>query len=325
MKFLVVGLGSMGRRRIRLLKKIAPQSVVIGVDSSEKRCKETGEEYSIITSNNLNDSLEEYKPECVIVSTSPLSHANIIRTCLEAKCNVFSEINLVSDGYDENIALAEKNEKVLFLSSTFLYREEIEYIREKVSLCNNSVNYSYHVGQYLPDWHPWEKINEFFVGDKRTNGCRELFAIELPWITKVFGKIKSFVVQKSKMSSLEIDYDDNYQLILEHENGNRGVLLVDVVSRKPTRQLEVYNEGLYVTWGGTPSSLREYDIASHGDKAIDLYDGVSREKDYATFIIENAYESELRNFLDVVSGNGHSRYSFCEDLEIIQIIDQIEK
>ena len=35
------------------------------------------------------------------------------------------------------------------------------------------------LGQYLPDWHPWESYKSFFVSNKKTNGCRELFAIEL--------------------------------------------------------------------------------------------------------------------------------------------------
>ncbi len=64
------------------------------------------------------------------------------------------------------------------------------------SSCNFS--YTYHVGQYLPDWHPWEDIKDFFVNDKRTNGNREILVRELPWLTETFGEVIDFKVEMNK-------------------------------------------------------------------------------------------------------------------------------
>ncbi|MCM1122071.1 MAG: Gfo/Idh/MocA family oxidoreductase, partial [Eubacterium sp.] len=193
MKIMVVGLGSMGRRRIRLLKTISSEIEILGVDSKDERCRQAESELAVSTMGNLNNAFKTFNPNCVIVSTSPLSHAAIIEQSLLYGCNVFTELNLVKDGYETNIRLAREKNKVLFLSSTFLYREEIRYIEDSVSGAMGFLNYMYHVGQYLPDWHPWENVTDYFVGEKRTNGCRELFAIELPWIIKVFGNIRACV------------------------------------------------------------------------------------------------------------------------------------
>ena len=124
------------------------------------------------------------------------------------------------------------------------------------------LNYTYHIGQYLPDWHPWENYKDFFVVDKRTNGCREIFAIELPWLTEVFGNVKDIIVRKSKISSLNIDYDDNYMVILEHESGHKGMLAVDIVSRKAVRNLEVFGESLYLSWDGSAEGLKWWILRS---------------------------------------------------------------
>ena len=109
MRILVVGLGSMGRRRIRLLKKINEDLDIIGIDSQEDRCRQAEEEFHIRTMNDLNEAIETMQPQCVVTSTSPLSHAEIIRVCLEKDCHVFTELNLVADGYDENIRLAKEH------------------------------------------------------------------------------------------------------------------------------------------------------------------------------------------------------------------------
>lgn len=324
MKIIVVGLGSMGRRRIRLLKRIDDTLEIVGVDTQNSRCRQAEDELGIATMKDLREALGSIKPQCVVVSTSPLSHAKIIKECLEKKCNVFTEISLVDDGYDENMQLAKEQNKILFLSSTFLYREEIQYIQTKVNGYEGVLNYNYHVGQFLPDWHPWESINNYFVGEKRTNGCRELFAIELPWIVKTFGAIKNVQVLSRKSTSLPIDYKDNYMLLLEHESGHAGTLSVDVMSRKAVRRLEIFGENLYLTWDGTPTSLKKYNIDTKNEEIVELYANVNKQDGYASFIIENAYENELRAFLEEVQGIGTSRYTFEEDKDIIDIINRIE-
>lgn len=325
MKVLVIGLGSMGKRRIRLLKRISPDISIMGVDTNVTRSEFAQKEYGIEVCNDLEDALSSYKAECAIVSTAPSSHAEIIEKCLKAGLHVFTELNLVDDMYNENMQLAAQKGLSLFLSSTFLYRDEISYIIETLKKQITPVNYSYHVGQYLPDWHPWETIQDFFVGHRRTNGCRELLAIELPWLCRAFGKVISYKVIKSKTTTLPIDYCDNYLILLEHENGNKGMLAVDVMSRKAVRNLEIFGEYIYIAWDGTPTGLTSFDIESREETKVLLYDKVDSLKGYSAFIVENAYQKELENFFDVVQGKNHAKYSFAEDKEILKLIDCIEE
>lgn len=325
MRVLVIGLGSMGKRRIRLLKKINLEIEIMGVDTNVDRMQTVSAEYGIDVCGNLSDALETYGAKCAIISTAPLSHGPIIKECLSAGLHVFTELNLVSDYYHENMQLAKDKEKTLFLSSTFLYRDEVNYVMRRVEESTSKLNYTYHVGQYLPDWHPWEQINNFFVGDKRTNGCRELFAIELPWIIKTFGKVVSYKVVKSQNTSLNIDYADNYLVMLEHETGHKGMLAVDVMSRKAVRNLEVYGENLYLAWDGSPYGLKEYNIENKQNEEVKIYSEVDTIEGYSSFIIENAYQKELETFFAVIEGAQSARYSFEEDLEIIQLMDAIEE
>ena len=177
MNIVVIGLGSMGKRRIRLLKEMYSEYSIMGVDGREDRRKEANEMFGIETFEAIGQARDTKRIDNAFVCTSPLSHNAIIKECLENGWNVFTEINLVIDGYQENMKLAEKKGIKLFLSSTFFYREEIKKIRKELEGKSN-LNYIYHVGQYLPDWHPWENYEDFFIGDKRTNGCREIMAFD---------------------------------------------------------------------------------------------------------------------------------------------------
>lgn len=324
MQVMVVGLGSMGRRRIRLLQKYDKSFSIIGVDSQTSRRRQAEDEFNIITESAVENVFEKYIVDAVFVSASPLSHAEIIKMSLENNAHVFSELNLTDTMYDENIYISQKKNKVLFLSSTLLYRREVQYIQKQVRECEGDLSYVYHVGQYLPDWHPWENYKNFFAAGKRTNGCREFLSIELPWLIETFGEIVMHRSAGGKLSTLELNYPDSYFIFIEHASGCRGVLLVDVVSRKAVRNFELFGELLYLTWDGTPDGLVKYDYFNKCDEQIRLYDVVDKRDDYCESIIEDAYYDEICNFMGVIAGIDNAKYSFEKDKKTLALINELE-
>lgn len=325
MNILIIGLGSMGKRRIRLLNNHFKSHTVFGIDSNTDRTLFCQKEYNITTFATISDALKNVHIDCAFICTSPLTHKNIISECLSNNIHVFSELNLVSDGYEENIELASNRNLTLFLSSTALYRKEMNYIINQIHTNDSPVNYNYHVGQYLPDWHPWEHYNDYFIGDKRTNGCRELFAIELPWIIKAFGEIIDFHVISNKMTSLNIDYNDNYLLILTHKSGAKGVIAIDVVSREAVRRFEVYGETLYIEWSGKPDTLKCKNLSTNQLESISLYDKIDKLDGYSSTIIENQYLDEIHAFFNKLNNSDNiASYDFVDDLYTLSIIDAIE-
>lgn len=332
MRFVVVGLGSMGKRRIRFLKEYikgieVPQGSdtweICGVDDREDRRQEAEHLLGIVTEKTLEEAIHYFKPDAALVCTAPLSHAGIISKCLSAKLHVFSEINLVSDGYTQNLYLAEEKGAILFLSSTPMYRREMQYIKNWVQARDYKVSYRYQVGQYLPEWHPWENYKDFFVKDKRTNGCRELFAIELPWMVDAFGNIYDYHSQHDKLTSLQLEYDDTYQVTLKHSTGMLGCMMVDVVTPHAGRRLEIFGEDAYLVWEGTPDTLQVMDETKQL-KQISLYEDVQHQAGYERFVIEDAYYEEIKEFIMCIENNRFSRYTFSQDEKILKVIDGIE-
>ncbi len=320
MNVIVIGLGSMGKRRIRLIHELYPEYLIYGIDEKEERREYVKNKFGIQCYKSFLEVCQHI--DCAFVCTSPLSHAAIIRECLDRKWHTFTELNLVPDGYKENMSLAAKNKCNLFLSSTFLYREEIQYIRTRIDV-GKKWNYIYHIGQYLPDWHPWENYKDFFVGNNRTNGCREILAIELPWLTNIFGCVKEISTYSNKITNLSIGFNDNFIIQLIHGNECKGVLIVDVVSPCAVRKFEAYTEGSYISWDGTPDSLKEYDLSKKSLQTVILSEKTEHRNEYASFIIENAYRSEIQEFFNVVLKGDKPLYGFEQDLKILNLIDKI--
>lgn len=324
MELLIVGLGSMGKRRARLARGMDASIRVWGVDTTPCRRAEA-EALGIPAWGSIAEAVAARRFDAALVCTAPLTHAAIIGQLLDAGLPVFTELNLVSDGYAENMAKAKAKGLPLFLSSTMLYRGETQYIKRRVAEFAKPVDYVYHIGQYLPDWHPWENYKNFFVGDARTGGVREIFGIDLPWLLDAFGPVEEIAAHKSKLSALEIGYADSVFALLRHAGGTKGMLAVDVVSPKAVRNFECFGEGLHLFWEGNPKALYEYDAASKEKRAVDTYAAIEHDARYSDNIVENAYVDELANFFGVLAGAQQPRYSFEKDLETIGVIERIEQ
>ena len=109
MKILIVGLGSMGKRRARLTKGIDSSIRIAGVDTAESRRVEATDLGLIDAAYpSIAEAVAAEAPDAALVCTAPLTHAAIISELLDNSLPVFTELNLVADGYEENMAKAKE-------------------------------------------------------------------------------------------------------------------------------------------------------------------------------------------------------------------------
>src|SRR5437899_355914 len=99
MKFLVVGLGSMGKRRIRNLKQLG-HTDVIGFDTRGDRCKEANEKYQISAFTDISNALKE-NPNAMVISTTPDLHMKYAKVAIKNKVHFFTEASVVQDDMEE--------------------------------------------------------------------------------------------------------------------------------------------------------------------------------------------------------------------------------
>ena len=321
MKFLIVGLGSMGKRRIRNLKALE-QNDLIGFDPRADRCSETYENFQLKTFTDISEALKE-KPDAMIISTPPDLHMRYAKIAIQNKVHFFTEASVVQDEMDEVIRNLESCGIVGLPSCTMRYHPIVINVQQiiKSNKIGKPLAFLYHSGQYLPDWHPWEDYRKFYVSKRATGGCREIVPFEINWLTNIFGKIKTASAMKSKVSKLEVDIDDIYNVLFEFESGLQGNLTVDVIARFPFRQLKVLGENGVIVADWSERMVQCF-TKEEGwvDKRID--DGVI-EKNYIHG--DGPYIDEMRIFIKSIKKEISQPYTFEEDLKILKILESIEK
>jgi len=321
MKFLVVGLGSMGKRRIRNLKALN-EDEIIGFDIKVERCKEAVEKYQIIAYSDFSECLAE-KPDAIVISTPPDLHMKYAKEAIRNKIHFFTEASVVQDKMEE-VIIGLKNFDIIGLPScTMRYHPIVKKVNEVLESgkLGKVLAFTYHSGQYLPDWHPWEDYRKFYVSQKETGACREIVPFELVWLTSTFGQIRSVFADKDKLSNLDVDIDDIYNTILEFKNRIKGVLTVDVIVRTPIRQLKILTENGMITadwYENIVSFFTKEKGWSHSK--ID-----SGKPDKGCIHGERMYVQEMEHFIKSIKKETIQNYTFEEDLKILKVLEKIEK
>jgi len=322
MRFFVIGLGSMGKRRIRNLQFLG-ENDIIGFDTQEKRLKECNEKYKIKTYSDIRDAIKE-NPDVFIISTPPDHHIGYEFLATANNKPFFCEAGVSSVGLNELIAECRKRKIFAAPSATFRFNSSVIKIKEIISSgeIGNPVSLTYHMGQYLPDWHPYENIKDFYVGKPETAATREMVPFELEWLTWIFGDISEIFCIRGKVSSLPVEINDVYQTIFRFESGVIGHLLVEVVSRTPVRSLRVVCEEGTIEWDWLEDTVNVFSVSN---KKWVNYKGSEHVKENGYISKEDMYIEEIRCFIETIKGNSRYPFSLEEYLKVLKLLESAEK
>jgi len=320
MKFLIIGLGSMGKRRIRNLRYLGIDDI-IGFDTDDEKCRQVTDMHEIKTFDKIDKAMAE-KPDALIISTPPHLHHEYAMMAAEMGIHFFTELNILSDNLNKVVEVAKKNNIIAAASCDMRYIASIKRIKEFIEkgVVGDIVAFTYHSGQYLPDWHPWENYRKSFFSRKETSGTREIIAEELNWLPWVFGKITSVFCMKGKFSHLEADIDDVYQILMKFEDKFIGSLLVDVVSRIPYRQLKIIGGEGVITWDGNEKTVKVFSL----DKKWKEYKEEIGTVENGYIHKEEPYIEEMEYFIAAIKGEVECFYTLEENIRMMKIMEAIE-
>jgi predicted dehydrogenase len=327
-RFLVVGLGSMGKRRIRCLRslEITNQSIA-GFDVRADRREEVRTNYGVRCFDSFASALAEFQPSALIISVPPDAHHLYIKMAIDNRIHFFVEASVVDTLLRESIAALNESCIVAAPSATMLFHPAIRLIERivKSGELGKLSNIILHSGQFLPDWHSNEQVSEYYVSNRSTGGCREIVPFELSWFTRVFGWPR--MVAGNYRKTIDIpgaEYiDDTYNLLLDYSN-YLAIVSVDVVSRYATRRLVINGSAKQLVWSWDENSVRVYDPAK-SEWDTREYQMAKAEKGYNSNIGENMYIDETRCFIEAISGLNPFINSLENDMAVLNLLYKAEQ
>ena len=327
MKFLIIGLGSMGKRRVRNLQALGFADIA-GFDTRDDRCAEVKVKYKIPIYFDFILALDSFAPDVLIISTPPEFHMKYAFVGLERELPCFIEASVIESEKILELHNRIKNTPLLIAPScTMIYNSGPAKVKELIGLgvIGKPLNINYQTGQYLPDWHPWEKIEDFYVSNRSTGGCKEIVPFELTWLIDVFGKPEALACVKDKLTNINANIDDIYHCLLRFPKNVLANLTVEVISRpKATRELRILGSEGEIVFSSDENCVRYINTRSDNWVRFDLDNGTI-EEDYIN--PEEPYIAEMKDFVKAVTQGDKSIYpnNLLSDHHTLQVLSKLEK
>ncbi len=311
----------MGKRRVRCLQTLGYTDIT-GFDPREDRRAEAIQKYGIQTVGTL-DGLELGHFDAFIISTPPDRHTSYALLAIDHGKPCFVEASVLLDDVRE-IQRHNTRSTLVAPSCTLRFHPVIKDITRIIrsERYGKVTNFTYHSGQYLPDWHPWEGVNEFYVGNRATGGGREIVPFELTWIVDTIGWPTAAKGYFEKTIDFGAQIEDSYAFTLRYPD-KVGAVIVDVAARYAVRNLVINLETAQIQWRWDDGYFRLYE-ADTGRWIQYNQPEMQAATGYNKNIGEQMYVDEIRHFIGGFSGTHTYPNTIAEDIRVLELLEQIE-
>jgi predicted dehydrogenase len=314
----------MGTRRIGNLRHQNRPIEIHAVDSRPDRRERAAGKGAVTLHSSLEEALGA-KPDAALICTPPHAHTAVMKVLADAKVPFMVEASVIDDGIAEVLESTRRSGIVALPSCTMRFHPAVRTMRRLIveeGYLGKDVRgcaFNYHMGQYLPDWHPHENVNEFYVGNRETSGSREMVCVENVWLSYLFGPPTEVACLADKKTGIKADIEDVFQLLARYGSGASGSMMIDVIARVPYRSLRVVSESGVIEWSARENMLRCYDATHH--TWTDLTQVSDDDYRGGNFTGEDMYDAAVAAFIAALEGDRAAcPYSFEEDRLILSLL-----
>jgi predicted dehydrogenase len=304
---LIVGSGSVGKRHAANLSALG--CTISAMDPHPRRISEMATDTQVVGAfDSIAEALHVEKTfDGVVIASPPKFHVDQAIEALEAGIPVLLE-KPVSPGLEaaERLAAVVKSTGVpLLLGYTWRWWPPLNQVR--TLLADDAIGQVRHVrfvmSAHLADWHPWEKVQDWFMASRDLGGGALLD--ESHWVDLalwLFGAPKSVIARIEKISDLEVETDDNVDSI--H---------LDLYGRPHQKTIRFSGEGGTIVWTDSPNRVSISHDATPGE------DGW-QETDY-TCERNEMFVAVAQEFLAVVDGATVRSCTIADGVGVLEVIE----
>ncbi|MEZ0395258.1 MAG: Gfo/Idh/MocA family oxidoreductase [Anaerolineales bacterium] len=260
MKFLIAGLGSIGRRHLRNLRALGEEDILLY--RTGRATLPDDELAGLPVETDLRAALD-HKPDAVIVSNPTALHLDVAIPAAEAGCAILLEkpVSHSLERVDALAAAAARSGSPILVGFQFRFHPTLQTARRLLAegALGRILVARLHFGEYLPAWHPWEDYRRGYAARADLGGgvvltqCHSLDY--LPWLV---GPVDSLWAFAGSLGDLGVEVDDTAEIGLRFAGGAFGSIHLNMVQQPPAHRWEIIGTEGTLTWDNATGLLRRY-------------------------------------------------------------------
>lgn len=317
-RLLIVGLGSIGSRHVRVVRKLVPEVRIMAF----RHRSQPGEPPAGVdrTVNNLDEALG-WAPQAAVIANPSSCHLDVAIPLARSGVHLLVEkpISNSPDRVAELLAVSAAKHTVLMTGYNLRFSPSLQRFRQLIEeqRVGRVLTIRAEVGQYLPTWRPGTDYRETVSAQAALGGGVLLeLSHEIDYLRWLFGEVESVTASLQKLSSLEMDAEDAAQLTMSFTaRGNDSpaiaYLTMDCIRQDPTRACTVVGETGTLRWNALSGTVELF------SKGADAWQTVFEYRPHT----DETYEEEWRHFLSCLSSGSQPIVSGHDGLAVLQIVE----
>jgi predicted dehydrogenase len=315
-KFLIAGLGSIGRRHLKNLIALGEEDIVLF--RTGKSTLPDDELAQFPTESSLKKALA-HKPDAVIISNPTALHLDVAIPAARQGCHLLIEkpLSHSMERIDMLVDAIEKTGVQALVGFQFRFHPTLQLVREYIgdSRLGRVISVRAHWGEYLPDWHPWEDYRESYAARRELGGGVLLTLCHpLDYLGWIFGEIDA--VQGTYERGLNLEVEAVVETTLHYRSGVMASLHLDYLQKPPEHHLAIIGEQGSLRWDGLSGDLKISMTANGSSKSHKIPEGFDRN---------DLFLAEMRHFLKVVEGAESPSCTLADGIRVQQVINDIQR
>ncbi len=316
-RVLIVGLGSIGKRHLRIARELLPDADIRVL--RHQACDSTPE-YATGCFSKLAEAID-FSPQIAVIANPASFHVNVALPLARAGVHLLVEKPLSAslEGVSHLINICGKQTTVLMTGYNLRFLPSLQRFRDMLKQrgLGRVLSVRCEIGQYLPSWRPDADYRQG-VSARRELGGGALLELshELDYLRWIFGEVEWVKANLSRQSSMEINVEDTAHLILgfaPSASGHQliGTVNLDFVRHDTTRLCTVIGEKGSLRWNGLTGVIELFEAGGKGWQELFSH---SHQRD-------DSYLAEWQNFIECVTKQTTPSITGEDGLKVIQIIE----
>jgi len=317
MKFLIAGLGSIGRRHLHNLAALGEREIVLF--RTHRATLPEADLPALPTETDLGAALA-HRPDAVIVANPTSEHLAVAIPAAQAGCHLLLEkpISHTLEGLEELARAARRTGSRVLVGYQFRYHPGLRELRRVVEggALGKLIGARAHWGEYLPDWHPWEDYRRSYAA-RADLGGGVLRALSHPfdYLRWLLGEAEVLWGRAARSGELEIDVEDVADVALAFPSGVLGTVHLDFLQKTASHFVEITGTHGTAIWRAEEGSVHVGDSAQTEGRTIGSPLGYERNE---------MFLAEMRHFRDVVAGVAEPVCGLQDGVRALEIALQAE-
>lgn len=289
---LIVGLGSIGLRHLRLLREALPNAEIWVLRHSE--CDETVE-YADKCTTTIKAACG-FQPEIAIIASPAPFHLEAATQLAEQGTHLLIEkpLSASTEGVGAFLRECEKKDVLVQVGYNLRFLESLQRFKNEISdggRIGKSLSVRCEVGQYLPGWRPAKDYqNTVSAQSKLGGGVLLELSHEFDMLRWVFGHVDWVSSWTAKLSSLEIDVEDCAYINLGFSSGLVANLCMDFLRHDTTRCCTAIGEFGTLRWDAVAGTVTLFKPEANSWEIV-----IEKVPER-----DASYREQIRTFLDAV-------------------------